>query len=196
VIETLNLLIQKERYPGLKSLLQDKRVNYILSDGRAFTLHNEKKYDIIEADALPSYSAFSGNLYSYEYFMLLRNRLKPGGLAVTWAPTRRVLDTFLKAFPFVLALKESAVLIGSERPLHYDPQTIKERLENRFTKAYFAHGGIDVDGFAALFSGSKIETFSENYDRSKISDINTDLFPKDEYLVPPERGSRAPTKRF
>lgn len=187
VIETLNLLNQTERYPGLKSLLQDKRVNFILSDGRAFTLHNEKKYDIIEADALPSFSAFSGNLYSYEYFMLLRNRLKPGGLAVTWAPTRRVLDTFLKAFPFVLVLKESAVLIGSEKPLLYDPRTIKERLENSFTKAYFEKGAIDVHVFAILFSSSTIETFSEDHDRSKILDINTDLFPKDEYLVPPVR---------
>ena len=46
-------------------------------------------YDIIEADALRPTSAFAGNLYSVEYFALLRDHLEPGGYAVTWAATER-----------------------------------------------------------------------------------------------------------
>lgn len=62
-------------------------MKYVFTDGRTYIGANTKKYDIIEADALRPTSAFAGNLYSYEYFRLLKSRLKPGGLAVTWAPS-------------------------------------------------------------------------------------------------------------
>jgi len=196
VAETLDSLDRMNQYPGLKRLLQDSRMKHLLTDGRAFIMHKNKKYDVIEADALHSYTAFSGNLYSYEYFMLLRSRLKPGGLAVTWAPTRRVLDTFVKAFPYVLVLRQSAVLIGSNQPLVYDPRLVKQRLESSFTRAYFERGGINVDRFAAFFLTCEAQLFPESYDRTKILDVNTDLFPKDEYLVPPEPEPQAVGQQY
>jgi hypothetical protein len=51
-------------------IMNDKRVNVILQDGRYFLHKNPKLYDILEADALRPKSSYSGNLYSIEYFKL------------------------------------------------------------------------------------------------------------------------------
>ena len=66
---------------------------------------------MVEADALRPQSAYAGNLYSVEYFALVRRSLKPGGFGVSWQPTRRTRDTFVKVLPHVLLFKR--VLIGS-----------------------------------------------------------------------------------
>ena len=70
---------------------------------------------MIEADALRPNSAYSGNLYSTEYFQMLKAHLKPDGLAVTWAPTDRVLASFLAVFPHVIVV--DGIAIGSQQPL-------------------------------------------------------------------------------
>ena len=64
--------------PGLNVLLGDGRIRHAFTDGRAFILKGGRKYDVIEADALRPTSAYAGNLYSREYFDLLRRHLKPG----------------------------------------------------------------------------------------------------------------------
>jgi spermidine synthase len=99
IIEPLIGLLQRSApdlgYDGLTGLLADPRVEHVAGDGRAFLRRTDRRFDIIEADALRPGSAYSGNLYSVEYFELLRARLRPGGLAVTWAPTDRVERTFV-----------------------------------------------------------------------------------------------------
>ncbi len=82
---------QPARFPTIGRLLTDERMHHHFTDGRTFLRRTNERYDIIEADALRPTSAYSGNLYSVEYFELVRDRLAPGGLAVTWAPTRASL---------------------------------------------------------------------------------------------------------
>ena len=77
-----------------------------------------RRYDIIEADALRPTSAYAGNLYSVEYFELLRDHLNPQGLAVTWAPTAACATALLTAFPHVLLFDDIA--IGSMTPVPFD----------------------------------------------------------------------------
>ena len=85
--DTLKELAARVPYPALQALLDDSRIQWLFTDGRAYILHSGKQFDVIEADALRPNSAYSGNLYSWEYFQMLKAHLKPGGLAVTWAPT-------------------------------------------------------------------------------------------------------------
>ena len=108
----------RARFPVIARLLGDERVHHHFTDGRAFLRRTAERYDVIEADALRPTSAYSGNLYSVEYFELVRDRLAPGGLAVTWSPTRRVLDTFASVFPFVLSFGD--VVVGSGSPIAFD----------------------------------------------------------------------------
>jgi spermidine synthase len=143
----------------------------------------EKKYDVIEADALRPTSAYSGNLYSEEYFTLLKENLKPGGYAVSWAPTDRVADTFIKVFPFAVRLG-GFVLIGSNEPINVDIQSAKERLASDFSRSYYAQTNITLERFQQALDTYDMVEFTPAFDRSKLRNTNTDLFPKDEYLVP------------
>jgi hypothetical protein len=100
-------------YPGLTGVLTDPRIDHVIGDGRAFVLRSGPVFDIIEMDALRPTSAYAGNLYSREYFDLLRRRLKPGGFAVTWAPTARTRDTFASVFPHALVFGD--IMVGEQR---------------------------------------------------------------------------------
>src|SRR6185503_1545734 len=102
-LATLNGLRLRLPYGGLVNLLDDPRIEQVFGDGRIH-LRRGGTYDIIEADALRPGSAYSGTLYSDAYFALLRDHLAPNGLAATWAPTQRVYNTFIRAFPHVVSM--------------------------------------------------------------------------------------------
>ncbi len=100
----------------------DSRIKWDFTDGRAYILRSGKQFDVIEADALRPNSAYSGNLYSFEYFQMLKAHLKPDGLAVTWAPTDRVLASFLAVFPHAILV--DGIAIGSQQPVEIEPAEI------------------------------------------------------------------------
>jgi spermidine synthase len=180
-LDTLVQLHARRDYAGLKVLLGDGRIRHAFTDGRAFILKGGRKFDVIEADALRPTSAYSGNLYSREYFDLLRRHLKPGGLAVTWEPTRRTRTTVLSVFPHVLAFR--ALLIGSDSPIPWDPAAVRARMAEAFTESFYRRGHVDI---AALIERDVLTqqpvVYGPSRDRS-TTDINLDLFPRDEYLV-------------
>jgi spermidine synthase len=162
--------------------MTDKRIHFVFTDGKAYINRGKEKYDIIEADAHNPEQAFSGNLYSYDYFMMAKAHLKPGGYAVTWAPTLRVLKSFVKAYPHVAQFGN--VLVGSESFIEYDREAIVRRIKNPVIKAYYQQAGLDVEALAAGSILKEPVRYGPGLDRTAITDINTDLFPKDEFLVP------------
>ena len=176
-LATLQQLQTRRPYNGLQGLLQDTRFEFVFTDGRTFLGRQTRMYDVIEADALRPTSAFAGNLYSYEYFLLLKSRLKPGGLAVTWAPTGRVIDTFVQAFPHVLQI--GAILVGSTDPIEYEPELIRARAQDPFTRAHYVNAGIDVMAAVAPLLAAEVFRYSGGTGGDR--DINRDLHPKDEY---------------
>ena len=123
LLPTLRQSADQIAYSGLDAILEDPRIEHVFGDGRFFIKHSNRTFDILEADALREGSAYSGTLYSVEYFELVRARLAPGGLAVTWAPTDRVVRTFLKVFPHVVSFDD--VFIGSNEPIHIDHEAIR-----------------------------------------------------------------------
>jgi spermidine synthase len=181
---TLRSLARELPYPALRSLMDDRRIEHVTGDGRLHLMNSTLRFDIIEADALRPTSAHSGNLYSEEYFHLLARRLKPGGLAVTWCPTPRVHDTFLRVFPYVLTYGE--VAIGSNDPIPFDPPTLKARVTDPEIRAYYERAGIDLLRLMQPYLGPKarLALLGPDFDRSNLRDINTDVFPKDEFALP------------
>ncbi len=164
---------------NISDILADKRVNLILKDGRFEIQNNAKKYDIIEADALRPRSSYSGNIYSKEYFEVLSSKLKKGGIVATWMPTNRVKDTFVGVFPYVYEIG-GFLLIGSNEPFNPKAEMIAERLKNNSTKNHFQKANIDVQNAVNQYI-NKIE-FIQNGKTESKEDINTDMFPKDEYM--------------
>jgi len=179
--ETLRRLDQRRFYPGLRMLLRDGRVHHWFTDGRAFVRKGGRRYDIIEADALRPTSAYAGNLFSVEYFELLRSRLNPGGLAVTWTPTPRVVNSFVKVFPHVLLFEDLA--LGSTTPVRFDRSAIEARIQQRFTHDYYSRAGIQLDKLLAPYLNRAPRAYGPEFDRTSLVNVNRDLFPKDEFAV-------------
>jgi predicted membrane-bound spermidine synthase len=66
--------------------LDDPRVRVHIEDGRFFLLAAPRQYDIITGEPPPPKNAGIVSLYTREYFALMRNRLKPEGIATYWLP--------------------------------------------------------------------------------------------------------------
>ena len=162
----------------VSDILIDKRVNLIMKDGRYEIQNNDKKYDLIEADALRPKSSFSGNIYSKEYFKVLKTKLKKGGIVASWMPTFRVRDTFVGVFPYVYEIGKF-ILIGSNEPVQIDGQVLSRRLEDTFTKNHYLKANIDVIKASQQYINQTVTI--QNGKIKTLSDINTDMFPKDEY---------------
>ncbi len=164
---------------AIRYVLADSRLKLIFRDGRFALRQRPDTYDVIEADALRPTSAFSGNIYSREYFGLLRSKLNRGGLAVTWCPTGRILNTFRQVFPHVVYV-EHLVLIGSNQPIVVDWPTIRLRAESAFSRQHYGIAGINL---ALLLATYQHQTQLLPPPSALSGEINTDLFPKDEYSI-------------
>jgi predicted membrane-bound spermidine synthase len=181
-LNTLYEMAQRQRYPALYSILTDARIKYVITDGRSYIMQSGRKFDIIEADALRPSSAYSGNLYSEEYFTLLLKHLKPGGLAVTWVPTPRVHATFTKIFPYYANFDD--ILIGSNQPIVLDRAAIYQRLEHPFTREYYQRSFVNIhEALEEYLVKRQPLAYGPTHPRT-ATDTNLDLFPRDEYLIP------------
>jgi len=180
-LATLNGLRLRVPYGGLVNLLDDPRIEQVFGDGRIH-LRRGGTYDIIEADALRPGSAYSGTLYSDAYFALLRDHLAPNGLAATWAPTQRVYNTFIRAFPHVVSMP--GILVGSNQPIAIDRAAIRARLAEPAAQAHFARAGIDIERLLDGYLANPI-VYGPDSPRGQLTDIDTDLFPKDEFDLSP-----------
>lgn len=161
-------------------MLEDPRLDLVFHDGRYRLTVDTTRYDVIEADALRPNSAFSGNIYSKEYFQLLLSRLNPGGFAASWCPTPRVLRTAREVFPYSILI-DSLVLIGSNAPIGLDIQRTKDLIASDYMKAHFAQADIDIGELLNPMLGKIVSVPMETTPRA---DINTDLFPRDEFVMP------------
>ena len=183
-LPTLVRLQREQPYPGLEAILADRRIEQVYGDGRLYLMQSKRRFDLIEADPLVPTSAYAGNLYSHGYFTLLRDRLKPNGLAVSWAPTVRVRNTFVTVFPHVLDYGD--IVIGSRERIAVDTDVIRARLSDPDVRARYKDSGVDILPLLAPYLDRQPRVYGPADDRSPMFDINTDLFPKDEFGLPAE----------
>jgi spermidine synthase len=164
-------------YGPLRSLLADPRLRIVIEDGRRALEMTGARYDVIEADALWPNVAYSGNLYSREFFAMCARRLKPGGLLTTWAPTPRVYATFVSTMPYVIGLGDRQVLIGSNEPLEADPAAWTARLQSDAVRAYLGAEGVD----SAQWMLERLQPLHRGGRRYAETEQNADLEPRDEF---------------
>jgi predicted membrane-bound spermidine synthase len=181
-LTTLRALAAWQGYPGLQGILQDPRIEHVEGDGRRYLSRTHAQFDIIQADALRPHSAYAGNLYSDAYFRLLRDRLAPDGLAVSWAPTERIVRTFLGVFPHVA--RHGDIMLGSKAPIELDPDAISRRLADQHVKDHYAMAGVDIAALLAPYREGW-QVFPSGTAPAVAEDINTDLRPRDEFNIPP-----------
>jgi spermidine synthase len=97
-----------DSYSGINysNPLHDSRVHKVVQDGRVFLQASAQQYDIISGEPPPPKVAGSVNLYTEEFFSLMKARLKEGGIATFWLPinqlkldeAKAILRSFHNAF--------------------------------------------------------------------------------------------------
>jgi hypothetical protein len=94
-------------HPGDENPLHDPRVSVHVEDGRFFLLTTPREYDLITAEPPPPKASGVGNLYSREYFELVSDRLREGGIVTYWLPvyqldldeSKAITRAFCDVFP-------------------------------------------------------------------------------------------------
>lgn len=95
--------------------LNDPRVRVHVEDGRFFLLTTDRRFDLISGEPPPPALAGVVNLYSREYFDLVRSRLSEGGIATYWLPTLSLEPPAVKAIvkAFCSAFEDCSLWNGS-----------------------------------------------------------------------------------
>jgi spermidine synthase len=82
--------------------LRDPRVRVHVEDGRYFLQTTDRRFDLITGEPPPPNMAGVVNLYTREYFELVRERLAEGGITTYWLPIHALSDratlSVLRAF--------------------------------------------------------------------------------------------------
>ena len=90
-------------YAGRQAPLADPRVQLHIEDGRNYLQTTRERFDLITGEPPPPRTPGAVNIYTREYFQLLRDRLAEGGIATYWVPVARPdpgtdVDTIIRAF--------------------------------------------------------------------------------------------------
>jgi spermidine synthase len=89
--------LSKIVWPGKDYPPADPRVRVHIEDGRFFLLTTSRRFDLITAEPPPPKTAGIVNLYTREYFELMRDRLSDRGIASYWLPIYQLSDSDAKA---------------------------------------------------------------------------------------------------
>jgi hypothetical protein len=98
---TMSRSTDRGRHP-----LDDPRLTVHVEDGRQFLQATGRRYDLITGEPPPPIMAGVVNLYTREYFQLVRSRLTDGGIATHWLPiinitsgtAKSIISGFCEAF--------------------------------------------------------------------------------------------------
>jgi spermidine synthase len=178
-----------DSYAGINysNPLRDPRVHAIVQDGRFFLQASARKYDIISGEPPPPKNAGAVNLYTQEFFSLMRSRLKEGGIATFWLPinqlkvdeAKAILRAFHNAFPNASvwgSADRDWIMMGINGPVRRASEDeLRQLWTDPTTGADLRTIGIEVPqqlGALFLMDGDEIDRITHN-----IAPL-TDLYPK------------------
>jgi spermidine synthase len=118
------VLAGARQFSGInQNLLSRPNVRVKVDDGRNFMLLTPERYDVITADVILPMHAGAGNLYSVEYYRLMRRVLNRHGIAIQWIGSageteyKLIMRTFVSVFPNTTLWHGGSLMVGSTRPL-------------------------------------------------------------------------------
>jgi spermidine synthase len=182
------------RAPELRAFFANPRLDVQVGDGRDYLLRTNEQLDVVIIDTLRQHAAYSGNVYSKEFYQLVHDRLSDDGFLAEWVPTGRTLNSVLEVFPYVSQFQvrsyhDSVFFVASKKPIVFD----REQVLRRF-------GDLGPDSGLSPAVAASARTFFETtvplcpLDPTKIQPVtddailNHDLFPRDEYFLNQEPG--------
>jgi hypothetical protein len=175
------------RNAGYSNSLRDPRVSAIVQDGRFFLQASPQHYDIITGEPPPPKVLGSVNLYTEQFFSLMNDRLRDGGIATFWLPiyqlnvneAKAILRAFHDAFPNCViwsSSDEEWIMMGIKGPAQkIDTEQIRKFWRFGSTRDDLARIGVEVpEQLAALFvmDGDEIDRIANG------TKPLTDFYPK------------------
>ncbi|TAK03472.1 tetratricopeptide repeat protein, partial [bacterium] len=123
-----------------RNVLQDPRVRVVTADARHFILAAKERYDVISSEPSNPWMAGVANLFSREFYQLVRQRLADDGIMVQWVHSyslfprelKMIVNTFRQVFPHTTiwrTLEGDYLLIGTRERLAVDFAGLKARYE-------------------------------------------------------------------
>ena len=112
-------------------VLSDPRFHVVVDDGRHFLLATSEKFDVVSFEPPPPRAQGVVNLYSQEFYALVKSHLTEGGVVAQWMPmdqqsqllNRELFAAVLAEFPYAALFVPSrfhGVLLASNKPLKVD----------------------------------------------------------------------------
>jgi len=172
---------------GYSNPLRDPRVTTFIQDGRFFLQASPVSYDIITGEPPPLKVVGTVNLYTQQFFSLVNDRLKDGGIATFWLPihqlttdeTKAILRAFHNVFPNAsiwASCDLEWIMTGVKGPLHKpDEEAARVLWSDAGTRTDLGRIGIEVPAqMSALFlmDGEEIDRITQGVDPL------SDLYPK------------------
>ncbi len=183
-------------YNGNNPIIARPNVDLRIEDARfLLAVGTEAPFDIIASQ--PSHSWLSGvaNLFTLEYFELVKSRLKPKGIFSQWLNLynmdvdvlKSILKTFYSVFPhgavFTNLQDDELILLGSQSPLQYDlqradqvmhsPKLVKRLQSIPLNNAYelLAHMTVTRSEVLSFAEGAPINTDRNAYAETRQSKL-------------------------
>ncbi|MBD3180748.1 tetratricopeptide repeat protein, partial [Candidatus Poribacteria bacterium] len=164
-----------------RNVLDDKRVNLLVNDGRNHLATTQKKYVVIISEPSNLWLAGMANLFSQEFYELCKKRLADDGVIIQWVHIyhmsqenlKVVVKTFNSIFPHTTiwyTLLGDLLMLGTHEELEIDylelakryniPGVLEDmqRLSIREPLAILSCYLLDEDGVAKMVSGAEINT--------------------------------------
>ncbi len=120
-----------------QGVLTRPNVHLRVDDGRNFLLLSPPgQYDVITADVILPRHAGAANVYSVQYFELVRRALKDDGIVLQWnggdtaSEYALILRTFRQVFPEMTLWGDGSLMIGTKRRLSVDLDAYRGKLAN------------------------------------------------------------------
>ncbi len=162
--EVINGATWFEDYTG--QALQDPRLEIHRADGRNHLLLTDRMYDVIISQPSNPWVAGVANLFTHEYFQLVRQRLKAGGVFVCWVQAystgldefRMIVRTLGESFGYLTVWDTAGgdyLFVCTAEPIQVDLGAVLRRLGAPRVRADLHRLGINHPGqFLGAFIAS------------------------------------------
>lgn len=117
-----------KQYPDVAPLLQDKRIEIVVDDGRRWLRRHDEQFDMVLMNTTWHWRAYGANLLSQEFLTMIRQHLKPDGVALY--NTTYFMNAYATAhsvFPHTYMYKNMALVANKPIALP-EPSMMQERM--------------------------------------------------------------------
>ncbi|MBN4049189.1 fused MFS/spermidine synthase [archaeon AH-315-M20] len=199
LIEINPAVIEAERFfkDYNNDALNNPKLNIIVDDARNYFISTNKKFDVVTSEpSNPWVSSTSSSLFTKEFFHLVKNKLKDGGIFVQWIPAydtsekdfKIILKTFSDEFEYTTVwfgslFREDVLFVGSNKPIVND----YGRFERYYSKRNFLEDSRNLGlgnpvrflSFLFIMNNEDVKKTVEG-----IKELNTDDKPVLEFSSP------------